>query len=56
MCGCGRRVGDLGNVQPDSEGRVMEKRSDRLISLYGRDNIIDRVVDVSSYHYITTYY
>jgi len=43
-----RHVGDLGNVQPDDEGVVMETRDDKLISLFGTNNIMGRVADVSS--------
>ena len=48
LCYNDRHVGDLGNVQPDAEGVVMETRDDKLISLFGTNNIMGRVADVSS--------
>jgi len=53
--GCRRHVGDLGNVQPDADGDVSETRQDRLISLFGQNNIVGRVADVRAYTYLLTY-
>jgi len=47
-----RHVGDLGNVQADASGKVTEIRRDRLISLYGENNIIGRAVNVR----VSTFY
>lgn len=44
-----RHVQDLGNVQPDDKGRVRETRQSRLISLFGDNDIIGKVADVSSF-------
>jgi len=52
--GCRRHVGDLGNVQPDADGGVNETRQDRLISLFGQNNIVGRVADVRAYTYLLT--
>ena len=48
MLSRGRQVGDLGNVQADTDGKVVETRYDRLISLHGQNNIIGRAVNVRS--------
>jgi len=56
MCGCDRQVGDLGNVQPDANGRVTETRQDRLISLFGENNIVGRVADVRSFSLPISFY
>jgi len=45
---CCRLVGDLGNVQPDASGKVLDVRFDRLVSLFGVNNILGRVTDVST--------
>jgi Cu-Zn family superoxide dismutase len=39
-----RHVGDLGNFRTDKNGRVRLELNDRLVSLYGKNNILNRAL------------
>jgi len=42
-------VGDLGNIQADKKGRVIEQIEDRLVSLQGVNSVLGRALVVSSH-------
>ena len=45
---CFRHFGDIGNMEEDSNGNVVEEKSDYLLSLLGPFSILGRALVVST--------
>jgi len=54
VCCRNRRIKNLGNVMADSDGKVMEIRNERFVSLFGKHNVIGKVTEVSLFLFTTT--